>query len=310
MANKRLISSDIFTDEFYISLDMLGRNLWIGLIVTADDQGRMQDNAALIRSAVFPADDIQIKAIAKIVDDFVSRGKLHRYEKGGKKLLQITNWWKHQNPQWPNPSSYPSPDGWLDRVKFKGRGGKVDLLNWDEEGGFIEHTNTDSNALTNTSDNVDTYEHTFEHTYNDSNTDSSEHTNTDSNALTKADEYVYVNENVYVNVNENELSKSIAVSGKNPKPHPPPETKSKPVKHRYGEHKNVLLTEDELKKYQDKYPDDWQRRIDRFSEAMAIKNYSYKSHYLALLKWDRNGWGWDNGKPPEQERETKTWNFV
>jgi hypothetical protein len=106
------------------------------------------------------------------------------------------------------------------------------------------------------------------------------------------------------------VKESIAVSGKNPKPHPPPETKSKPVKRRYGEHKNVLLTEDELRKYQEKYPDDWQRRIDRFSEAMVIKNYNYKSHYHALLKWDRNGWGWDNGKPPEQERETRKWTVL
>lgn len=62
----------------------------------------------------------------------------------------------------------------------------------------------------------------------------------------------------------------------------------KPQKHKYGEFKNVLLTDDELRKYQEKNPYDWQQRIERMSSGIEMKGYKYSSHYLALLNWDRN----------------------
>ena len=58
-------------------------------------------------------------------------------------------------------------------------------------------------------------------------------------------------------------------------------------KHKYGEHKNVLLTDAELEKLKDKFPD-YQERIERLSEGIALKGYKYKSHYLAILNWARN----------------------
>ena len=67
-------------------------------------------------------------------------------------------------------------------------------------------------------------------------------------------------------------------------------------KHKYGEHKNVLLTEEEHTKLQERFPDDYQKKIDTFSEAIARKGYKYKSHYLAILDWDRR----DQKKAPQQ----------
>lgn len=65
-------------------------------------------------------------------------------------------------------------------------------------------------------------------------------------------------------------------------------TKAKPTKHKYGEHNNVLLTDDEYAKLQDKLPYDYEKWIETLSEGIALKGYKYKSHYLAILKWARN----------------------
>ena len=55
--------------------------------------------------------------------------------------------------------------------------------------------------------------------------------------------------------------------------------------HAYGRNKNVLLTDDQYKKIQERFPQDWEMKLDNFSDGIATKNYGYKNHYLALLRW-------------------------
>ncbi len=62
--------------------------------------------------------------------------------------------------------------------------------------------------------------------------------------------------------------------------------KSKPTKHKYGEYKNVLLTDEELEKLKDEYPD-WEERIERLSSYVASTGKSYKSHYATIRNWAR-----------------------
>ena len=64
-----------------------------------------------------------------------------------------------------------------------------------------------------------------------------------------------------------------------------PASPSKPSKHKYGEFKNVLLTDEEYTKLQEKFPHDYSERIENMSEGIARKGYKYKSHYLAILNW-------------------------
>ena len=67
-----------------------------------------------------------------------------------------------------------------------------------------------------------------------------------------------------------------------------PSATPKSTKHKYGEHKNVLLSDEEYQKLQDKLPYDYEMWIETLSEGIALKGYKYKSHYLAILKWARN----------------------
>lgn len=138
MANRRMIASDIWRDEFFGGLDVTGRLLWIGLITTeADDQGRMVDNTKLIRSDIFPFDDISTADIENRLALFAQAGKALRYEADGKRLIQLINWWSYQTPSWASASKYKAPDGWIDREKYHGVGNKIESRNWDSKGGFV-----------------------------------------------------------------------------------------------------------------------------------------------------------------------------
>ena len=68
------------------------------------------------------------------------------------------------------------------------------------------------------------------------------------------------------------------------------DNKSTPAatKHKYGEHKNVLLTDEEYQKLKDRFPTDYEEKINTLSEGLALKGYKYKSHYLAVIKWAQN----------------------
>lgn len=130
MANKRLITSDIWADDFFGTLPMMERLLWIGLFSRcADDQGRMVDNPIVIRSTIFPYDDIPAADIDAGLSRFESEGKILRYTHEGKKYIQLLRWWEHQTMQWAMQSKYPAPPAWDDRVRTTYKG-KYIAINW------------------------------------------------------------------------------------------------------------------------------------------------------------------------------------
>lgn len=65
-----------------------------------------------------------------------------------------------------------------------------------------------------------------------------------------------------------------------------PQKQKKTAKHKYGEYNNVLLTDTELDKLKDKFPD-WEDRIERLSIYIESKGAKYKSHYATILNWAR-----------------------
>jgi len=131
MANRRMISSSTWEDEFIGELDFFQRCLWIGLFSScADDQGRLLDNPILIRAKLFPYDDIQIEKIEEGLVKFQEHGKILRYSANGKALIQILRWWENQKSQWAGRSKYTAPDGWTDHIRTR-ENGKYISENWD-----------------------------------------------------------------------------------------------------------------------------------------------------------------------------------
>lgn len=60
--------------------------------------------------------------------------------------------------------------------------------------------------------------------------------------------------------------------------------KPKIAKHKYGEYKNVLLTDDEYNKLKTDYIN-CEQLIKYLDEYIEMKGYKAKSHYLAIKKW-------------------------
>lgn len=70
----------------------------------------------------------------------------------------------------------------------------------------------------------------------------------------------------------------------------------KETKHKYGEYKNVLLTDEELQKLKTEYSD-YEERIERLSSYVASTGKAYKSHYATIRNWARK----DAEKPGRKE---------
>ncbi len=65
------------------------------------------------------------------------------------------------------------------------------------------------------------------------------------------------------------------------------EASKKPVRHKYGQYQNVLLSDEDMEKLQSEFPYDWKTRIERLSEYMASTGKSYKSHLATIRAWSR-----------------------
>lgn len=60
----------------------------------------------------------------------------------------------------------------------------------------------------------------------------------------------------------------------------------KEEKHKYGEYNHVLLTDKELNRLKDEIGEkNTESAIKLLDEAIEMKGYKYKSHYLAIKKW-------------------------
>lgn len=169
MANKRIISSDIYQDEWFSNLTLLERFIWIGLFTScADSQGRALDKAVHIRTCIFPYEDMPLESIGQAIIKFAEAQKILRYEIKGTKYIQILRWWTYQCPKFAGESKHPAPASWQDHVNTTV--GKISIKkNWfssakhkEQEQAFIEaldavtDTDTESDTDTNIGINIET----------------------------------------------------------------------------------------------------------------------------------------------------------
>lgn len=75
---------------------------------------------------------------------------------------------------------------------------------------------------------------------------------------------------------------------------------SKPTRHKYGAHKNVLLSDDELAKLKEEIPS-YLEYIERLSEYVASTGKKYKSHFATIRAWARK----DNACAPKADAKTE-----
>jgi hypothetical protein len=124
----------------------MARDLWHGLIVAADDQGRMLGIPANVRSQVWPLDDVKLDDVERCIQQLADQGMIVVYrpsqdqmddQMDNKMVIQVVKWWTYQDRQWAGRSELPPPDGWVDRIRFNGPKRKIVQENWDKPGGFV-----------------------------------------------------------------------------------------------------------------------------------------------------------------------------
>ncbi len=59
------------------------------------------------------------------------------------------------------------------------------------------------------------------------------------------------------------------------------------LRHKYGEYKNVLLSNEELDKLKAKLPDTYEKLIEDLSAYIAASGKNYKNHYVVIITWAR-----------------------
>lgn len=138
MTRKRLISSKIRESQSFATLTYRQRDLWQGIIVKADDQGRLPGVAAYVRAAVWPYDDVSLEEVEGDLSTLINLDYIAEYLVGSGRYFQIINWWKYQKQQWPTASDYPPPHGWVDRCRYHAAGNKIIKDNWERQGGYME----------------------------------------------------------------------------------------------------------------------------------------------------------------------------
>ena len=78
------------------------------------------------------------------------------------------------------------------------------------------------------------------------------------------------------------------------------EKENKPVRHKYGEYQNVLLSDDDIQKLQDEFPFDYQDRIETLSSYIASTGKSYKNHLATIRNWAKNDKKKSDDSPKQQ----------
>ena len=77
-----------------------------------------------------------------------------------------------------------------------------------------------------------------------------------------------------------------------------------PTRHRYGNYKNVLLSDEDMDKLRAEFSD-YQERIERLSEYIASTGKVYKNHLATIRSWARS----DQSKPQSKPETVRKNNF-
>ena len=107
MARRRMIDPNIWMSEDVSKLNIFERLLLIGMFSNADDEGRGRANLPLLRSMIFPYDDISTSEIGEALDNICQYIGLILYEVDGNKYYRFERWKKWQRVDKPVKSMIP-----------------------------------------------------------------------------------------------------------------------------------------------------------------------------------------------------------
>jgi hypothetical protein len=110
MARKRMINPDFWTDPKITKLTPIERLLFIGLISNANDYGKLRGNPGIVRSKVFPTDNITNQEVEDGLNNLENNHLIQQYVINDEELILLTGWNKNQVVQHPSKiDEYPYP---------------------------------------------------------------------------------------------------------------------------------------------------------------------------------------------------------
>jgi hypothetical protein len=108
MARIRTIKPDFWASDQVTDCSLAARLLFIGIWNFADDAGVIPYKPKTLKAKVFPADDVSLEDIRRMVDELLRTALLGIFEYEGVVYLFVTGWKKHQKIDRPS-FRYPSP---------------------------------------------------------------------------------------------------------------------------------------------------------------------------------------------------------
>lgn len=104
----RTIKPEFWRDQRMQLFSPLTRLLFVGLISNADDEGRLEGDLSLIRSLVFPCDNLALKKLDAMLNELAEAERIRRYTVNGMPYIEIVNWKRHQKIDRAVPSKLPA----------------------------------------------------------------------------------------------------------------------------------------------------------------------------------------------------------
>lgn len=92
---------------------------------------------------------------------------------------------------------------------------------------------------------------------------------------------------VFTPQDEKVLREEFAKSKDKPKKEKKPKEKTEQIRHKHGEYKNVLLSDEEMSKLKAEFPKDWATRIEKLSLYIKSTGKGYKDHLATIRNWAR-----------------------
>ncbi len=107
MARKRMIDPSFWTDEKLGECSIQERLLFMGLISNADDEGYGRANPKLLKSLIFPYDDLRASDLEKWLSHLGGLNIVVLYKYEEQTYYYLPNFLKHQTINKPTETSFP-----------------------------------------------------------------------------------------------------------------------------------------------------------------------------------------------------------
>lgn len=138
----RAIYPDMCTSRSIARCSIEAQLLFDRLITQADDQGRIEGDAGVIKSLCVPLVEMiparsrgrgtkRVRGVDELLGELEAEDLVYRYQADRSALVQLVTWWRWQQGQRrAYPSRWAPPEGWTDAVYGRREGDPTSYEKW------------------------------------------------------------------------------------------------------------------------------------------------------------------------------------